>query len=69
MTDFIANFNNLAIGVTSFQLLWINYRLLPYEVRPKWYHSAGLMSCGVFYLGLAGLVFAFKIWPLMVGSR
>ena len=68
MTDFIANFNNLAIGVTSFQLLWINYRLLPYEVRPKWYHSAGLMSCGVFYLGLAGLVFAFKIWPLMVGS-
>ena len=69
MTDFIANFNNLAIGVTSFQLLWINYRLLPYEVRPKWYHSAGLMSCGVFYLGLTGLVFAFKIWPFMVGSR
>ena len=69
MTDFIANFNNLAIGVTSFQLLWINYRLLPYEVRPRWYHSAGLMSCGVFYLGLSGLVFAFKIWPLMVGFR
>ncbi len=69
MTDFIANFNNLAIGVTSFQLLWINYRLLPYDVRPRWYHSVGLMSCGVFYLGLTGLVFAFKIWPLIVGSH
>ncbi len=65
MTDFIANFNNLAIGVTSFQLLWINQRLIPRELGPRWYHSAGVFGCGVFYLGLAGLVFAFKIWPVM----
>ena len=69
MTDFIANFNNLAIGVTSFQLLWINHCLLPREVRPKWYHSAGVASCGAFYLGLAALVFAFKIWPMITGSH
>lgn len=68
MTDFIANFNNLALGVTSLQLLWINHRLLPRELRPRWYHSAGVAGCSVFYLGLAWLVFAFKIWPMLVGS-
>ncbi len=65
MTDFIANFNNLAIGLTSFQLLWLNHSLLPRELRPKWYQSVGVAGCGVFYLGLAGLVFAFKIWPMI----
>ena len=67
MTNFIANFNNLALGVTSFQLLWINHRLLPREVRPRWYHSIGLAGCGAFYLGLAALVFTFNIWPLIRG--
>jgi len=67
MTDFIANFNNLAIGVTSFQLLWLNHRLLPKPLRPRWYNSLGVACCGVFYLGLAGLVFAYKIWPMMAG--
>jgi hypothetical protein len=64
MTDFIANMNNLALGVTSFQILWINHRLLPREVRPRWYHTAGVLGCGVFYLGLAVLVFVYKIVPL-----
>ncbi|MBX3443460.1 MAG: Nramp family divalent metal transporter [Planctomyces sp.] len=67
MTDFIANFNNLALGVTSFQLLWINHRLLPKAVRPRWHHSLGVLCCGTFYLGLTWLVFAYKIWPLMTG--
>jgi len=66
MTDFIANFNNLAIGVTSFQLLWVNNRLLPRELQPRWYHNLGVLGCGVFYLGLAALAFAYKIWPLLV---
>jgi len=68
MTDFIANFNNLAIGFTAFQLLWINNRLLPQAVRPSWYHSAGVAGCGVFYLGLTALVFRFKILPMIFGS-
>ncbi len=37
MTLVIANLNNLAIGVTSFHLLWINCTLLPPELRPRWY--------------------------------
>ena len=65
MTDFIANFNNVAIGVTSFQLLWINHRLLPPQLRPRWYHRIGVLSCGVFYLGLAWLVLAFNVWPML----
>jgi hypothetical protein len=64
MTDFIANFNNLAIGVTAFQILWINHRLLPAPIRPRWYQSVGLAMCGLFYLGLAAMVFRFKIVPL-----
>lgn len=67
MTDFIANFNNLAIGVTSFQILWINHRLIPRELRPRWYHSAGLAGCGAFYLGLAALVFTYKVLPYLQG--
>lgn len=67
MTDFIANFNNLALGVTAFQLLWINHRLLPKPLRPSWYQSLGLALCGCFYLGLAGLVFVFKIVPMFMG--
>ena len=66
MTDFIANCNNLALGVTSFQLLWINRTLLPPELRPRWYHQMGVLGCGVFYLGLTALVFWFKIWPLVI---
>ena len=66
MTDFIANCNNLALGVTSFQLLWLNRTLLPPELRPRWYQSAGVLGCGVFYLGLTALVFWFKIWPMIV---
>lgn len=68
MTDFIANFNNLAIGVTSFQILWINHRLLPSPLRPRWYQSAGLVGCGVFYLGLAIMVVRYKIFPLLFAA-
>ena len=65
MTLVIANLNNLAIGITSFHLLWINCRVLPPEVRPRWYHRGGLIACGVFYLGMALLVFATKQLPLL----
>ncbi|MFN6303945.1 MAG: Nramp family divalent metal transporter [Planctomycetota bacterium] len=64
MTDFIANFNNMAIGVTSFQILWINHRLLPEPIRPRWYQSLGIALCGIFYLGLAAMVFWYKILPM-----
>lgn len=63
MTVIIANLNNLAIGVTAFQLLWVNVTLLPKEIRPRWYHQAGMLGCGAFYLGLSALVFMTKQWP------
>lgn len=66
MTIVIANLNNLAIGVTSFQVWWINRRLLPKPLRPRWFQEAGVLACGVFYLLLAGLVFYAKQWPELV---
>ena len=57
MTIVIANLNNLAIGATAVHLLWINCRLLPAELRPRWYHRLGVAGCACFYLGLALLVF------------
>lgn len=59
----IANLNNVAIGWTSFHLVWINRRLLPAPLRPRWYQQLGVVLCGVFYLGLAALVFVTKQWP------
>jgi hypothetical protein len=56
MTQFIANFNNLAIGLTAFHVLWINSTLLPPALRPRWYSRLGLVVCGVCYVGLASLV-------------
>lgn len=63
MTTIIANLGNVAIGLTSLQLLWINHRLLPPVLRPRWYHTSGLVACSVFYLGLATLVFVEKVIP------
>jgi hypothetical protein len=65
MTIVIANLNNLAIGVTSFLLLWINCTRLPPAIRPRWHHRLGLALCGAFYLGLAGVVFATKQLPFI----
>lgn len=66
MTIIIANLNNLAIGLTSLHLLWINCRLLPAPLRPPWYQRLGLVLCAAFYLSLAGLVFAVKQLPLLI---
>lgn len=65
MVLIIANMNNIAIGFSSFHLLWVNHRLLPKPLRPKWYHSLGVIGCGTFYLGLAALVFVHKQLPMI----
>jgi hypothetical protein len=67
MTIVVANLGNVAIGATSFFLLWTNLRLLPAALQPRWYSRVGLLACGVFYLGLAGLVFVEKQWPVLRG--
>lgn len=65
MTLVIANLGNLALGLTSFHLLWINCRWLPVKIRPRWYLRLGLACCGALYLGLAAMVFAEKQWPMI----
>lgn len=65
MTLVIANLSNVSIGITSFHLAWINRRFLPAELRPRWYHTLGVLGCGVFYLSIAGLVFATKQLPML----
>ncbi|HEY0985141.1 Nramp family divalent metal transporter [Schlesneria sp.] len=65
MTLIIANLNNLALGVTAFQLLWVNTTLLPKPIQPRWYHKTGMVLCAVFYLGLSYLVFVTKQWPIL----
>lgn len=68
MTIVIANLNNVAIGVTSFLLIRVNHRLLPPELRPGPIATIGVLCCGAFYLGLAGLVFYSQVVPLIVHS-
>jgi hypothetical protein len=67
MVTVISNVGNVALGFTAFHVLWINTRFLPRELRPRWYQRAGILCCGVFYLGLAALVFRAKVWPLIPG--
>lgn len=63
MVTVIANFNNIALAVTAFHILWINCRLLPEPLRPAWYCRVGIASCGLFYSGLAMIVFWTKVLP------
>jgi hypothetical protein len=57
MTIVIGNLGNLALGFTSFHILWINTRWLPPAIRPGWLSRLGLAACGTFYLVVSGLVF------------
>ena len=61
----IANLSNVAIGLTSFLVLWTNLRLLPGPLRPGWISRIGVICCGMFYLGLASLVFYEKQLPAL----
>lgn len=65
MVTVIANLNNIALGLTAFHVLWINRNYLPIEIRPRWYHQIGIALCGIFYFGLAVLVFVAKVVPML----
>lgn len=68
MATVIANLNNVAIGATAFVVLHVNRRFLPPALRPGWLSCLGLWGCGIFYLGLAALVFRVTTWPVLVAS-
>jgi hypothetical protein len=63
----IANMGNVALGITAFVVLHVNRRFLPPPLRPGWLATLGISACGVFYLGLAALVFMEKQWPVLKG--
>ena len=63
----IANFNNLALGLTAIMILWTNLRFIPKQLRPRWFNRIGVICCAIFYLGLAGLVFVEKQLPQLIG--
>ncbi|MEM8945743.1 MAG: Nramp family divalent metal transporter [Planctomycetota bacterium] len=65
MTLVIANLGNLALGLTSLHILYINCRMLPPTIRPNWVQRFGLVGCSLFYLGLAALVFVQKQMPII----
>ncbi|MDP6443244.1 MAG: Nramp family divalent metal transporter, partial [Pirellulaceae bacterium] len=50
MVLIVANLNTIGIGFTAFLILRMNCRLLPKQLQPRWYHRAGMISCGAFYL-------------------
>jgi hypothetical protein len=65
MVSVIANFNNLAIGISALMILRINRNLLPPQLQPRWYHQAGILCCGVVYIGLFFLVIVAKFGPMV----
>jgi hypothetical protein len=46
---------NFALGFTALHTLAVNHILLPKELRPGWIGKIGVASCGIFFLGIAGL--------------
>jgi hypothetical protein len=63
----IANFNNLALGLTALAILRNNLRMLPPPLRPGWASRAGMVACALFYFGLAWLVFLQTQLPALRG--
>jgi hypothetical protein len=47
---------NVAMGFSALHTLYVNRTLLPRELRPGWLMQAGLLGCGVFFLGVSILV-------------
>jgi hypothetical protein len=65
MVLLIANLNNIGLGLSSFFILRNNLAYLPKPLRPGWIHRIGITGCGVFYLGMAVLVFYHRQLPIL----
>jgi len=51
-----AALQNVGMGFTSLHALYVNRTLLPRELRPNWFMQAGVVCCGVFFLGISVIV-------------
>ena len=61
----VANLNNIGLGFTAFFVLRNNLVYLPKPLRPRWINRIGICFCGIFYLGIALLVFVQKQLPML----
>lgn len=47
---------NFAMGFSALHTLYVNRTLLPKELQPNWFMQAGVVFCGVFFLGISTVV-------------
>jgi VanZ family protein len=48
-----ANLAGLNLVILAFHTLWVNRRLLPPELKPRWWREAAVALCGLFFGALA----------------
>jgi hypothetical protein len=53
---------NVAMGFSALHTLYVNRTLLPRELQPNWFMQAGVLFCGIFFLGLTAVV----LWQLWI---
>jgi hypothetical protein len=47
---------NVALAFSAWHALYVNRTLLPVELRPGWFLQAGVVVCGLFFLGISAVV-------------
>jgi len=50
---------NVALGFSALHALYVNRALMPRELRPSLLLQFGVLACGVFFLGISVVVFAY----------
>lgn len=58
----VGNIWNLALGWSALQTVYTNRKLLPRELRPNLLMELGVVSCGIFYLG----IFAITLYKVLL---
>jgi hypothetical protein len=48
-----ANLAGLNLVILAFHTLWVNRRLLPPELKPRWWREVAVALCGLFFGALA----------------
>ena len=56
---------NFALGFSCFHTLVINHLLLPKQLRPGWFATAGLAAAGVFFFTLATITAIETVRPYL----
>lgn len=56
-----AGLQNVALGWSAWHALYVNRTLLPRELRPNLLMQVGTFLCGVFFLGISGIV----VWDML----